>query len=84
MPKLKPSETQTMDNAFRGTICNKMKRMELDVAGIGKLAGVGQTAMYARMKNPKLMTLENLRRMARNLKLTDAEILELIRTPPQS
>ena len=79
MPKIKPTDNDTMNRAYSGTIKNKMTRMGMSVQTFGTIIGCKERMAYTSVKTPESLSIAKVRTLVRALRLTDDEILEFIR-----
>lgn len=79
MPKLKPSATELMDREIRAAILAGQERRAMDSKTTAKYLNMCKETFLRKNREPKDFTIENLRVLVRIFRITDDEILRMIR-----
>lgn len=80
MPKLKPSATEQMDREVRAALASAQIRRDLTDEKTAKAIGIHKQTYQRHKREPEYISLGELRRLVRLFKISDAEILRMIRS----
>ena len=64
---------------FRGSIKNQMEIRRIDVPGLARKAGMAESTLYAKIRDPAKFTLRELRNLYKALQVPDEEKERLAR-----
>ena len=64
---------------FRGSIKNQMEIRRIDVPGLARKAGMAESTLYAKIRDPAKLTLRELRNLYKALQVPDEEKERLAR-----
>lgn len=78
MPALKKSNTEVMDNTFRGALLGGMERIGISYSTLSKRAGFTSTTFYNKKNHPGTVTLTELRRMCKIIPISKEDILTMV------
>jgi len=75
MPALKPSETQQQDTYLLATVSRHLTLLGLSKNDLAIKMHMNYQKLHRRLKDPESLSLEELRRLAKVLKIEDSEKL---------
>lgn len=78
MPRLKPSEEELLNRSSRAVISYCMEKQSVEFKDLAKYMHCSLSTAQRSKKDPGRITLRELRRMAKALKMTNEQVLELI------
>lgn len=70
---------EEQNNIFRGSIKNQMEIRRIDVPGLARKAGMAESTLYAKIRDPAKFTLRELRNLYKALQVPDEEKERLAR-----
>lgn len=80
MPKLKPSANEQMNREVLAALNGGQTRKAMTDASTAKIIGIHKDTYQRHKREPERITLSELRCLVRVLKITDAEILRMVRS----
>lgn len=80
MPKLKTSANEQMDREVRAALTSGQIRRDLTDEKTAKALGISKQTYQRRKREPECISIGELRRLVRLFKISDAEILRMIRS----
>lgn len=79
MPKVNLG-TQVLDDRYRHTLNHIL--VDTPAKSLCKVLGISESCLYARKRKPEQATIRELRILRRTGRMTDEQILEVIREGP--
>ena len=80
MPKLKPSANEQMNREVRAALTSGQIRRDLTDEKTAKAIGISKPTYQRHKREPECISIGELRRLVRLFKISDAEILRMIRS----
>lgn len=70
---------EEQNDIFRGSIKNLMEIRRTDIPGLARKAGMAESTLYAKIRDPAKLTLRELRNLYKALRIPDEEKERLAR-----
>ena len=71
--------SEEQNDIFRGSIKNLMEIRRTDISGLARKAGMAESTLYAKIRDPAKLTLRELRNLYKALQISDEEKERLAR-----
>ncbi len=84
MPKIKPTDIEAKRRVVRSCIARGMEAEAVTPATLASKARFSKETFYNRRKRPELYTLQELWAVVQTCKLTDGELIAILRGKPLS
>ncbi|MDO4285562.1 MAG: hypothetical protein Q4C60_09545 [Eubacteriales bacterium] len=78
MPKT--TLAQVNKDRTRAVVTSVMAYQAIDYDKVSRMTGIPRSTFFLRMSNPDAMKMDEFRRLIKALKLTDEQIIEIVRS----